>query len=514
MLVTMQTQFSKQTEWQALAINMLVVGLVGLFLLVGGSTGYIFYQTVKQAVASTTLLPSMPYIDVSLGALPITSDETGPIIFPIVRGGETGATGATGALLPNYERKERVNILLLGIDKRPDEEFSRTDTMILVSVDPNGQASMLSIPRDLYIPIPGYDEDRINKAYFFGERDGYPGGGPALAMRTVQYNLGVPVHFYAQIDFDGFRQIINTVDGIDICVPKTIDDPLFPGPNYTYDPFYIEAGCQTLDGDTALKYARTRHIDSDFGRAQRQQEVLVAIRNKALQIGIVPKIPELWNAMSDAFRTDLQLVDIVELSQLTDDIDPSTDVKQAVINASMTVDYVVPDTGAQVLLPLRDKIQVVVDDLFAEVEAPAQPPAEVQIQATQTAVAQAAAQNEEIIQQQQEIRNFLVQENASLVVQNGTNIPGLASQTALFLKESGFNIFQFGPADATTYPHTVIVVYSESKIYTLEVLVALFEVDDANIRRSPNLKSDVDFRVIIGSDFELPDNAQSFAATP
>ena len=97
--------------------------------------------------------------------------------------------------------------------------------MILVTVDPNTKtAGMLSIPRDLWVSIPGYDEDRINKAYFLAQRDNYPGSGPALAMRTVQYNLGVPVHFYAQIDFEGFRQIVDTLGGIDIYVPETIDD--------------------------------------------------------------------------------------------------------------------------------------------------------------------------------------------------------------------------------------------------------------------------------------------------
>ena len=124
--------------------------------------------------------------------------------------------------------------------------------------------------------------------------------------------------------------------------------------------------------------------------------------------------------------------------------------------------------------------------------------------AVATAQAQARAQEiEQNAQRQEEIKAYLTQEEARLVVQNGTNVPGLASQTALFLKQQGFNILQFGPADTNTYPHTVIVVYDEDKVYTLQVLAALFEVEEENIRRSPNLKSDVDFRVIIGSDFDL-----------
>ena len=203
----------------------------------------------------------------------------------------------------------------------------------------------------------------------------------------------------------------------------------------------------------------------------------------------------------------MQLVDIVELAQLADEIDAGN-IQNAVIGPKMTIDYIVPDTRAQVLLPLREKIRVVVDEMFAESEPivePAQAQAQAEVEAVQTAQAQARAEQiEQQAQLQQEIKEFLAQEDARLVVQNGTNIPNLASQTALFLKQQGFNIIQFGPADTNTYSHTVIVVYDESKTYTLQVLATLFEVGEENIRRSPNLKSDLDFRVIIGSDFEPP----------
>jgi LCP family protein required for cell wall assembly len=425
-----------------------------------------------------------------------------------VRGGESGATSITGVPLPNYEKKERVNILLLGIDKRPDETYSRTDTMIVVTVDPNTKtAGMLSVPRDLWVSVPGYSEDRINKAYFLGERDGYPGGGAGLAMKTLQHNLGIPIHFYVKVDFDGFQEIVDTLGGIDIYVPETIDDPTYPDNNYGFDPFYIEAGQHTLDGYNTLRYARTRHTPgSDFSRAKRQQAVLLAIRDKALQLDMIPKIPELWNNMADTVETDLQLVDIAELAQLADEIN-TENIRSVVIDNKYTVDYIA-DTGAQVLLPLRDKIKVVVDEMFAET-APPDGPTQAEIEAAQTAQAQALAQEiEQEVQRQEEVKTFLAQEDARLVVQNGTNVPTLASQTALYLKQQGFNILQFGPADANTYPHTVIVVYNEEKKYTLQVLTALFQIEDENIRPSPNLKSDVDFRVIVGNDFDFPGDQQ------
>ncbi len=494
----------------ALVINGLITMLVFVFLLGGAYVGYVFYYTVKNAVVRADL-PMLDSVELSLpqvvAALPLTGNSDAvTIAAPVVRGGEEGETSSTGALLPNYEFKERINILLMGTDRRPGESYSRTDTMILVTIDPNtNSAGMLSIPRDMWVSIPGYSEDRINKAHFLGQQYKYPGGGPALAMKTVQYNLGVPVHFYAKIDFTGFEEIIDTIGGIDIYVPETIDDPKFPDSNYGYDPFYIEEGYHHLDGHDAMRYARTRATaGSDFSRAKRQQQVLLAMRDKALQIGIIPKIPELWATFSDTVETDLQLVDILELAQLADDIDPEQ-IQSQVLDFNYTIQYVVPETGAQVLLPLREKIKVVVDEMFAESE-PIIPegPTQAEIDVEATALAQARAQEiEQEVQRQEEIKAFLTQEDARLVIQNGTSTDNLASQTALYLKNQGFNIVQFSPADSDSYEQSVIVVYSEEKNYTLQLLKTLFNVSEVNIRRSPNLQSDVDFRVIIGGDFNL-----------
>jgi LCP family protein required for cell wall assembly len=511
----------------------LVIGMIAAFLLGGAYTGYLFYYVVKNAVkdvANRTNLPaSVPYVELALpiGAIPITGDqnETAPVIVPVQ--GSTEVEAATGgsseAPAPAPQIQGRVNILLMGIDKRPDEVYARTDTMILVTLDTNSnQAGMLSVPRDLWVSVPGFDEDRVNKAHFLGDQHGYPGGGPALAMKTIQYNLGVPVHAFVKVDFEGFRNIVDTLGGIEIDVPETIDDPKYPDMNYGYDPFYIEAGQHTLDGYDALRYARTRATPgADFSRAKRQQAVLLAIRDKALQLNMLPKIPELWASMSNTVETSLSLVDILELAQLASAVDAGN-IQSAVIGPSMTIDYTVPDTGARVLLPRREKIRTLIDEMFVESEPSAAPaetqqvavdvesPVEVDVEAEETVEAQARAEEiQQHAEQQQQVKEFLGQEDARLVVQNGTSTPNLASQTALYLKQQGFNIFQHGAADNSTYEHTVIVVYDENKTFTLDVLKAIFEVDEENIRRSPNLKSDLDFRVIIGSDFELQNGNQS-----
>jgi LCP family protein required for cell wall assembly len=401
---------------------------------------------------------------------------------------------------------------LLGVDKRPDDQYARTDTMILVTIDPaTGQGGMVSIPRDLWVTVPGYGEDRINTAHYRGDKNGYPGGGPALAMKTVQYNLGVPVHFYVRVDFDGFRRIVDTLGGIDVDVPQTIDDPKYPDMNYGYDPFYIVAGMQHMDGDTALKYARTRATaGADFARAARQQQVLFAIREKALAIGVITKIPELWATMADTVQTDLQLVDIIELANLAGEV-TSEDIKTAVIDDTMTVDYKT-EAGAQVLLPVREKIRPVIDEIFSSPELSGPPPTPTP---NPTAMAQAQAQAEAEAQQRAEIMAALQAEGAKIVVQNGTAQEGLAAATAEYLRDQGFTIVQFGPADRIDYPRTVIVDYTD-KSYALSLLTGIFNVADENIRRSPNLKSEVDIRVIIGADFQLPEaqSAQPAAFAP
>lgn len=503
--MTTQANINQKQQYPSLPVipgRFFSIFLTILFLFGGAYVGFIFYSAVKEAVASTEV-PSLPYINLAMPAASSGEQSGGPTIGIVPkRGGEIPVTGITGVPLPDYEQKQRVNILLMGVDGRPDEKYERTDTMILVTIDPeNKTAGMLSIPRDLYVEIPGYYEDRINTAHYKGEKDQYPGGGAALAMQTVQYNLGVPVHFFVKVDFDGFKQIVDTLGGIDVEVPAAIDDPEYPDNNYGFDPFYIDAGPHHLDGATALKYARTRHTTgSDFGRASRQQQVLMAIKDKALQLGIVPKIPELWATMAGTVQTDLQLIDILELAELADDI-TSEKIQSVVLDTNYTVDHTT-ELGAMVLIPLREKIQPLIDTMFAEIK----PEGPSQAEAIAAQAAQISQQEEELQDQEAqraELEAQLAAEGATIVIQNGTSTAGLDAETALFLKNQGFTIAQFGPADTTDYPKTVIVDYS-GKEYTLGTLVNFFKVAPENIRRSDNLKSDVDIRVIIGADFELP----------
>lgn len=277
---------------------------------------------------------------------------------------------ASPTLIPTtnvVEKTERVNVLVMGIDRRPGEPFiSRTDTMMLMSIDPlEKTASILSIPRDLYVLLPGRGRERINTAYVYGSAGNNPAGGAQLAMQTVEYNLGVPIDHYVLVDFSAVIRGIDTIGGIDIYVPTNIYDPTFPDMNYGYDPLYIAAGQQHLDGLTALKYARTRHQDNDFYRAQRQQQVVLAVRNKVLGLGLselLRQAPILYQQLDQGIRTDLSLQDILGLVTAAADI-PDESIRNEVLDQNYVTSYQTP-TGASVLVPINERISPLIQEMF------------------------------------------------------------------------------------------------------------------------------------------------------
>ncbi len=262
---------------------------------------------------------------------------------------------------------DRINILLMGIDRRPGEPFiSRTDTMMLFSVDPETKsASILSIPRDLYVVIPGRGRDRINTAFVYGSSGGNPAGGASLTMQTVEYNLGVVVNHYLLVDFNAVIRGIDAIGGIDLTVPYEIYDATFPDMDYGYDPFYIAAGLQHLDGITALKYARTRHQDSDFHRASRQQQVVLAVKDKVTRLGfseLLRQAPFLYQQLNEGVRTDLSLDEIIQLATLAGDI-TSEDIQNVVLDQNYVTSYTT-ESGASVLVPINERIAPLMQELF------------------------------------------------------------------------------------------------------------------------------------------------------
>ncbi len=280
---------------------------------------------------------------------------------------EASSAGEAGGLLGDgqsmvirpWDGQERFNVLVMGMDRRPGEAGGgyRTDTMILISLDPvTKRVGMLNIPRDLYVDIPGYGLDRINTAYANGEIE-EPGGGPRLAMQTVQYNFGIPVNDYAVVDFSTFIEIVDLIGGIDVEVREPINDPTYPDMNYGYDPFYLPAGWQHLDGETALKYARSRHNSDDIDRQRRQQEVIYAIRDRVLAYDMIaslaPQAFTLWAELKDGIRTGLSLDQMLQLAWYVKDI-PAENFSRGVVGW----EHVIPTNwqGMDILVPNREKL--------------------------------------------------------------------------------------------------------------------------------------------------------------
>ncbi len=301
----------------------------------------------------------------AIAGVDLSLEQTGPSDVPTLPPGQP-----TPTLIPTSEPwggSERVNILLMGIDRRPGEAFiSRTDTMMLISLDPVTESvSILSIPRDLYVLIPGRGRDRINTAFVYGSTGNNPAGGAALAMQTVEYNLGVPVNHYILVDFSAVTKGVDALGGIDVFVPVAINDPTYPDMNYGFDPLFIPAGLQHFDGETALKYARTRHQDSDFGRAARQQQLLLAVRQKVTALGFTGMIAQagnLYRQVENGVRTDLSLEQMIRLATAANSVD-----SENIRNDVLDYDYVSSfrtEAGAAVLVLDNQKAAVLIQELF------------------------------------------------------------------------------------------------------------------------------------------------------
>ena len=222
--------------------------------------------------------------------------------------------------LPPLTDNETINFLLIGSDKRPGSSY-RTDTLVVAIVWPKeGQVSLISIPRDLWIYIPTFGMQRINTAYQSGEIYGYAGGGPGLLKDTISYNLGIRIDHTAMVEFDGFRRIVDTLGGVEVPISCAYTDWRLIDPSY--DPenennwwlYTVGPGQVHMDGDLALWYARSRSKSNDFDRGRRQQEVIRSIFAKALQTDTFSKIPQLYNDFSSTIVTDLGLADLLRMA--------------------------------------------------------------------------------------------------------------------------------------------------------------------------------------------------------
>lgn len=278
--------------------------------------------------------------------------------------------GYTFVLEP-WDGRSRFTILAMGLDRRPGEIglMYRTDTMMVISIEPDTQRiGILSIPRDLYVAVPGYaSRQRVNAAMVLGEAQRGT-TGTQLAMETVQYNLGIRIHDYLIVDFQAVIDFINAIDGIEVTIDYTINDPGYPNMNYGYDPFYLAAGTHHLMGYDALRFARTRHGNSDIDRTRRQQQVIYAVRDRILNFELLPRLiyqaPTMFRAFEEHVYTSLALDDIIRLAWYVKDI-PRENITTGVINYEYLQTHETPD-GQQVLILNQWRIGNLMAQVFGE----------------------------------------------------------------------------------------------------------------------------------------------------
>jgi LCP family protein required for cell wall assembly len=254
-----------------------------------------------------------------------------------------------------------LNFLLLGSDTNNPQNSGRTDVIMVISVNrAQGTAALLSIPRDLYVYVPNVGMQRINTAYAQGELN-QVGSGPALLIETIQYNLGLRIDYYTRVDFNDFKQIIDSVGGIDISVGCTIQDwrliepDLDPTIEENWAKYTLPIGVHHLDGDLALWYARSRRTSSDFDRGQRQQEIMRALWRHLRSMGLLNQLPDVWPQLIEIVETDIALVDMVGLIPFAVALDPSRVASFTFQLNEEVVSWNASD-GAQVLLPQRDAL--------------------------------------------------------------------------------------------------------------------------------------------------------------
>jgi hypothetical protein len=306
----------------------------------------------------------------------------------------------------------------------------------------------------------------------------------------VQYNLGVPIHHYARVNFRAFEKTIDLIGGIDIYVENDIVDPTYPDEGTGYDPLNISAGWHHFDGEMALKYARTRHSEGgDFDRAKRQQQVLLAVAERVTSLELlptlVPRVPELWKTLEDSVVTDLNLEQIVALARLASEVDPEN-IRYGVIDQNYTQFWTTPD-GQQVLIPLRERMRELRDYIFTT-EAP--------LPEAKDPVARLAS------------------EAATIEVLNGTTQEGLAGATAEFLRSEGLEVAQTDNADLSDYAHSLIIVYT-GKNYTADYIAQLLNLPLTAVVHGADETATYDISIILGADYQSPETeAATSEVTP
>lgn len=441
--------------------------------------------TAKPTSATPSPTPFVPAFPTALPPSPtptplplLEPDEPTPIPvalvvpepFPV--SGPNQRVPSTTLLIPTPVQPvpvaaDAINIAVLGSDQRPNWNEWHTDVVQIVSVQRNhGTVSIISIPRDLYVYIPGFWMSRINFADYYGEAYNYPGGGPQLLRDTLLYNLGIRVDYYARTNFDGLIGIVDTIGGIDIPVHCRLSDHWpYPDEHGVYPVLTMEPGVHHMDGETALWYARSRLTTSVFSRERRQQQVLQAIWRKARDAGLLTRVPALWKQGREMVETDLPFSQIMELARIALTLDEKN-IRFYNIDLEEVTPWITPH-GGRVYLPRWEAIEPVIAEAMAPVP-------EARLSRTYTPVE----------------------------VWNGTSNPDWDLLAVDRLYRAGFPAV-IGEPDHHNYTTTQMIVFgTQGKGSGADYLQELFGIPDDQVIRLPDEKSKYAIRLIIGADYQ------------
>ena len=400
--------------------------------------------------------------------------------------------------LPDWSKKERVNLLLLGVDRDPDRmakgEPPLSDTMIVVSIDPaTKQVGMLSVPRDLLVTIPGLGEVKINAAYSDGSMSQIT--GPGLAQKTVEYNFGIPIHYFAEVDLQGFEKIIDTIGGVTIDVTGPIKDDEYPGEAFNFTRAYFPTGLQHMDGKTALRFSRTRHDDNDFARGSRQQQMLTTLREQAVQLNLITKANALLKDLGGTFKTDLSPTELLELAKL------GTEIHGSGIHSYNLMSAITEQNDARgyYLIPNWTAVRGIVHQMIPEASASPSPVAPIRAPASPSPSREPSVQASEAPDPQSRI-----------LVQNATSTDGLAGNAVDRLQQDGFhNVGAAQSPETGSHPTSSIINYSGSDA-TARRISELLGIPARYIHKGDqSLAGEHDLVVIMGDDAPPPDGSES-----
>lgn len=399
-----------------------------------------------------------------------------------------GGTASVAALKENVapqllkgEGAGRINVLLLGRGGGNHSAPDLTDTMMLASIDPvNHTATLLSVPRDLWVQVPNAATMKINAAYqtgvfkYLGRQETGSTDPKAISAgfdtvdQAIEMVLGVTVNYNVLVNFKAFQDAVNAVGGVDINVPENLYDPTMAWENGN-NPYLAKAGQQVMDGKHALIYARSRETSSDFARAQRQRGLILALKEKVQTLGTLSnplKMNGLLNSFGNNVTTDFSLSDISRFATIMKSIDNGAVSSVSLADANnpqVTTgnmngqSIVLPKAGLFKYGPIQNYVRSALKD------------------------------------------GYILKENAKILVLNGTLVPGLATKKADELKAYGYNIIGTGNAPGGAYPETSLVDLTHgAKKYTQNYLEQRFNVKATTVMPDNTIQTNgADFVIIV-----------------